>query len=400
MRVLIVDDDAFAQNLLLRQLTALGVADASVASDGPQALELIANQAVAFDTLLVDLNMPQMDGVEFLRHLKRARFQGGLVLVSGEDERILQSVGRLARAHGLRLLGTLAKPVGLPQLREVLEGPPVRGRVSADVATLTVDETELVAAIAEGQIVNDYQPQVNIATGEFAGVEALARWRHPRRGLVMPAHFIPAAEAHGLAGQLALAVLSRALHDARQWRRAGLDLRLSVNVSVDTLEGLAFPDEVARMAVRAGVAVEKLVLEVTESQITRDPLMLLDIASRLRLKGIGLSIDDFGTGYSSLVQLRNVPFDELKVDGSFVQGASGDTGLRAIVEANVGLARGLAIRSVAEGVEEYDDWELLRKVGCDLAQGYLIGRPMPADRLAAWTLEWRDRRRDLLRDRA
>jgi EAL domain-containing protein (putative c-di-GMP-specific phosphodiesterase class I)/ActR/RegA family two-component response regulator len=400
MRVLILEDDAFAQNLLLRQLTALEITDVVIARDGLQALELMANQAVAFDALLIDLNMPQMDGVEFLRHLVGTRFQGGLVLVSGEDERILQSVGSLAREHGLHLLGSLSKPVALPQLKEVLERLEAGNRRPKDVATVVVDETELATAMAEGQIVNDYQPQVYLATGELAGVEALARWRHPRHGLVMPAHFVPVAEARGLSGQLAFAVLSRALLDARHWMQAGLDLRLSVNVSVDTLEALAFPDEVARMAGEAGLAIDRLVLEVTESQLTSDPRVLLDIASRLRLKRIGLSIDDFGTGYSSLVQLRDVPFDELKLDGSFVQGASRDSELRAIVEANVGLARGFAIRSVAEGVEERGDWELLRRLGCDLAQGYLIGRPMSAERIAGWAVEWRGRSRDLLREGA
>jgi len=160
---------------------------------------------------------------------------------------------------------------------------------------------------------------------------------------------------------------------------------------MDNLGSLEFPDFVARAADKAGVSPTSLVLEVTESRLMKDPLAALDILTRLRLKHIGLSIDDFGTGHSSLAQLRDIPFDELKVDRGFVHGACRDASLRAIFEASLGMARQLGMKTVAEGVEDQEDWDCLRATGCDMAQGYFIAKPMPAADLAGWIAQWEAR---------
>jgi EAL domain-containing protein (putative c-di-GMP-specific phosphodiesterase class I)/CheY-like chemotaxis protein len=386
MRALIIDDDPFAVQLLARQLEQLGVRAPQVCSSGTAAVDALQVADPPFDLLLVDLNMPGMDGVVFLRHLAHRRFAGGLVLVSGEDERILQSVSRLGQAQRLRVLAALRKPVPLRQLEHALRRLVEAAHEPACGSTRPAyTAAEVTAAIDRGELVNHYQPQVDLASGRIDGVEALVRWNHPRDGLVMPAAFIGAASGEALTR----AVLGRALVDLRAWRDAGLDLRMSVNVSMDTLVELAFPDEVVRMAGDARVPVNHLVLEITESQAALEPLALLDISSRLRIKRIGLSIDDFGTGYSSLAQLRDVPFDELKLDRGFVHGVAGDAALRAIVESNLAMARRLGIRSVGEGVEDEADWNSLRALGCDLAQGYLIARPMAAERLLDWAASWR-----------
>jgi EAL domain-containing protein (putative c-di-GMP-specific phosphodiesterase class I) len=256
---------------------------------------------------------------------------------------------------------------------------------------------ELERALAAGELVNHYQPKVALATGELVGVEVLVRWQHPTAGLVFPDEFIATTEEHGLIDELTRAVLAAALRQGRLWHDAGLDLQLAVNVSMDNLAALDFPDVVARLAGEAGVALSRVVLEVTESRLMKDLRAPLDILTRLRLKRIGLSIDDFGTGHSSLAQLRDIPFDELKLDRSFVNGASGDPALRAIVEATLQMARQLGMKSVAEGVEEPADWELLRTLGCDVAQGYLIARPMPGSELPAWWQAWQPRRVELTR---
>jgi EAL domain-containing protein (putative c-di-GMP-specific phosphodiesterase class I) len=192
-------------------------------------------------------------------------------------------------------------------------------------------------------------------------------------------------------------VLAAALADARRWRDEGLALRMSVNVSIDNLKSLDFPDRVVRQARDAGIAPEDLVLEITESQAMRDPVALLDIAARLRLKRIGLSIDDFGTGHSSLQKLRDMPFDELKLDRGFVHGAAEDPALHAILQANLDMAQQLGLRTVAEGVEDRADWDCLRALGCDLAQGWFIARPMPANEVPNWVRDWRLRHRELPR---
>jgi EAL domain-containing protein (putative c-di-GMP-specific phosphodiesterase class I) len=167
---------------------------------------------------------------------------------------------------------------------------------------------------------------------------------------------------------------------------------MAVNVSMDNLSELEFPDWVERAAKDAGYPLTNLVLEVTESRLMKDALTPIEILTRLRLKRIGLSIDDFGTGHSSLAQLRDIPFTELKVDRGFVHDACRDASLRAIFEASLGMARQLGLRTVAEGVENQEDWDFLRAGACDLAQGNFIARPMPGGELAAWIGEWGTRR--------
>jgi EAL domain-containing protein (putative c-di-GMP-specific phosphodiesterase class I)/CheY-like chemotaxis protein len=397
MRLLAIDDDAFAIALLRKQLAQLGFDDVESCGDGAAAMALL-DAPMAFDVVLCDLNMPGMDGVEFLRHLAQRRFRGALVLVSGENERVVQSVAKLAQAHRLRLLGALRKPVPLERLREMLaKVGQIAGNSILRPVRRTYDAGELRQAIFDGRLLNHYQPQVEFASGEVTGVEALVRWQHPTDGLVYPDQFIADAEAFGLIDALTQAVFAAALADARRWRDEGLALALSVNVSIDSLRSLDFPDRVERAAQSAGHPRDSIVLEITESQAMRDPVALLDIAARLRLKGIGLSIDDFGTGYSSLAQLRDIPFDELKLDRSFVHGAAQDASLRAILEANLGMAKQLGLRTVAEGVEDRDDWECLRALGCDVAQGWFVARPMPGNDVPNWIRAWRLRRDELRR---
>lgn len=390
MRVLVIDDDPFARSLLARQLSELAIQEVELVDSGEAALSRLARGMPAFDALIVDLNMPGMDGVQFLRHLARQRFRGGLVLVSGEDADILRSVAKLATARRLRVAGTLHKPIALESLGQALGAVPTfaESTVMGDMRR-TYDEQDLRKAIATGQLVNFYQPQVRMIDGAVAGVEALVRWQHPDDGLVFPSDFIPLVEQSGLSDELAGAVLAGALRAARQWRGAGLELRVSVNVAMDNLFALDLPEKVVNAAAEAGVPAECVVLEITESQVTRDLDRLLDVATRLRLKRVGLAIDDFGTGYSSLAQLRDVPFDELKLDRSFVHGASSNPQLQAILRATLDMARQLGLRTVAEGVEDREDWDNLRDMACDFAQGYLIARPMPAEAILNWSSDWR-----------
>ena len=250
-------------------------------------------------------------------------------------------------------------------------------------------------AITGGELVNHYQPKVELATGALVGVEALVRWQHPQAGLVFPDQFIAMAEAHDLIDELTHAVLSAALRQEHLWQDAGLDIQVAVNISMDNLAALEFPDLVSQWAHEAGVDLSNVVLEVTESRLMKDVRAPLDILTRLRLKRVGLSIDDFGTGHSSLAQLRDIPFDELKLDRSFISGAAEDSALRAIVEATLAMARQLGMRSVAEGLETRADWDFLRALGCDVAQGYFIARPMPGSDVRGWRSGWEQRRSEL-----
>ncbi|WP_458735442.1 EAL domain-containing response regulator [Zobellella taiwanensis] len=391
MKILVIDDDTFICRLLGRQLNMLGFPDVEQYEHASHAVHRLESRPDEVELIFCDLQMPDMDGIEFIRQLAHLGYRGVLVLVSGEDERILQSAERLARAHRLRVAGTLFKPVASDQLHRLLQGLPGtsqdRSTTSASYSAMALAE-----AMANGQLINHYQPKVDLQSGALVGVETLVRWQHPQDGLVYPDQFIPLAEDHGLIDDLIQVVLQQTLQDARTWLQAGHPLQLAVNVSMDNLVRLDFPEFVAEAARAAGVAPSLLILEVTESHLMSNPQAALDILTRLRLKRIGLSIDDFGTGHSSLAQLRDIPFTELKIDRSFVHGAWRNSALRTILSASLDMARRLGMHTVAEGVEDKDDWDYLRNAGCDVAQGWFIAKAMPADRLLPWLAEWEQRR--------
>ncbi len=390
--VLVVDDDPFVCKWFVRQLNSLGYGEVSACVSARDAILVLEAASGAFDLVFCDLQMPDMDGVEFVRYLVQSNYKGGLVLISGEDQRILQTAEKLAQGRNLNVLGALKKPATPAQLQKILANSlaaTAQRRDNAEAHSYVAADLEL--AIAGGQLVNHYQPKVELASGKVIGVETLVRWQHPRHGLVPPERFIRLAESAGLIEALTHAVLNGALRQSRQWHNSGLDLRLAINISMLSLSDISFPDIIAGLAAEAGVAVSTVVLEITESTLMKDPIASLDILTRLRLKGFGLSIDDFGTGHSSLVQLRDVPFNELKIDGGFVHGAWNNSSTKAIFDASLGLARQLKITAVAEGVEDRADWNFLRKAGCDLAQGDFIGKPMPGGRLAEWISDWHER---------
>ena len=388
-RMLVIDDDPFTLKLMRRILARQGFFEVTACASGQAALETIDGWDDGADKLILcDLNMPEMDGVEFVRRLAERKFTGALILISGEDERVLQTATKLVRAHNLGILGYLRKPIASDQLRAMIEG----WNPAADLASRRVKQSyaasQVHEAIARGEFVNVYQPKVEIATGKVVGVETLVRWQHPVDGLVFPDRFVSVAEENGLIDDLTRVVLSAAFAQARRWKGRGLALRVAVNVSMDNLTSLDFPDFAAKAASEAGIEPRDAVLEVTEGRLMKDPLSPLDVLTRLRLKGFGLSIDDFGTGYSSLAQLRDLPFDELKVDRSFVHGAHSNDSVRAIFEASRSLARQLGLKMVAEGVEDRADWDFLCQTGCDMAQGYHVAKPMAAADIAGWIAGW------------
>ncbi|MHB1053874.1 MAG: EAL domain-containing response regulator [Thiobacillus sp.] len=394
IRILMLDDEPFMLKLIGHVLANLGFTQVTSFDSGCAALESFDSPNNPPDLILMDLNMPEMDGVEFVRHLVERRYTGSLILISGEDERMLQTAVKLMRAHKIWVLGHLRKPVKPEALSALLDKwtPPSSGSPRAANKVYGADAVR--AAINNNELVNYYQPKVAVTTGRVVGVETLVRWRHPEDGMVFPDQFIGVAETHGLIDDLTRVVLTSALAQAKVWQDEGFALRVAVNVSMDNLASLDFPDFVAGLAANAGVWPQEVVLEVTESRLMLDMRAPLEVLTRLRLKRFRLSIDDFGTGNSSLAQLRDIPFDELKIDQSFVHRAWIDETLRAMYDASLGLARQLGMAVVAEGVEDRDDWDLLRRTRCDFAQGYFIARPMPAADLPGWIQTWETRVRE------
>ena len=244
----------------------------------------------------------------------------------------------------------------------------------------------LVAELREGlereEVVVHYQPQAELPGGRVVAVEALARWRHPARGLLLPGEFLSAAQHTGVSRALTSYVLERAVRQAVAWRDAGTPVVTAVNLSMVDLLDLSLPDEVEALLERAGLEPALLELEITESAIMADPARVRQVVSRLDELGVRLAIDDFGTGYSSLTYLKGLPVDVLKVDRSFVAGMAGDESDRAIVRSTIDLGHNLGLAVVAEGVESRRLWDELVRLGCDAAQGWHVGHPAEPEALA------------------
>ena len=388
IKILVLDDEQFMLKLLERMLANLGYRSVSVCDNGRAALDMIDNPDDSPSLILLDINMPEMDGLEFVRRLVERHYNGSLILVSGEDERMQQAAEKLARSHKITVLGHLHKPAS-PEGLAVLIGkwePPKQSKPRTARKIYPADE--LRAAIANGELVNYYQPKVRTASGHVMGVESLVRWRHPQDGMVFPDQFIGVAEANVLIDDLTRVVLTGAFAQYMIWQQSGLMLQVAINLSMDNLASLGIVDEIAGLAAKAGVPPQMVEFEVTETRFMEDLRIPLEVLSRLRLKRFRLSIDDFGIGNSSLAQLRDLPFDELKIDQSFVHGACGNEKLQAMFDSSLGLAKQLGMEVVAEGVEDQADWDFVHNRNCDISQGYFIAKPMPAADLPAWIQSW------------
>ena len=240
-----------------------------------------------------------------------------------------------------------------------------------------------------------YQPKVRLDTGELTRLEALVRWDRPELGPVEPSRFVPLAEKHGLIGPLTDWGLRTTLRQWREWCEQGLNTNVAFNISAISLQELDFPDLVERVCNELEVPTDRLVLELTEGA-TQPLIKLMDTLTRFRIKGIGLAIDDFGTGYSSLMQLRQLPFTEVKIDRLFVKDLPGDHDSRVIVQAIIDLAHGLGLLATAEGVETPEQFRFLRSIGCDVAQGYLVAQPLEPEALMDWLSDFAERWPDLV----
>ena len=389
MLTLLVDDDNFVLHVLSHQLEHIGREGIITYTQADLALAYLADNPSTIDLIFCDLQMPGMDGIEFIRQLATVDYSGALVIMSGEDERILNTAEKLARAHHLNVIGHLIKPSSLGAV-EKLVAKVSDLQIESNTAPGAYSSDDLSNAITQGQLLNYYQPKVDLSNGKIVGVETLVRWAHPKDGLIFPDMFIELAEESQLIDTLTRVVMRMALEHGHEWRQNGVDLGVAVNVSMDNLKSMDFPDYVQQTLNETDYPASHLTLEVTESRLMSDPLATLEVLTRLRLKRIGLSIDDFGTGHSSLSQLRDAPFDELKIDRGFVHGASDNRAQRAIFEGSLNMARQLGIKAVAEGIEDVSDWNYVLSTGCNFAQGYFIAKPMPAGDIAEWLSLWQE----------
>jgi len=332
--------------------------------------------------VLLDLQIPGMDGVEALRYLARQSITGGVVLASGMDQRVLTSARQLGESLGLKMLGTLQKPVMLEDIEAMLTKH--RG------VTRQLTANELRRAIDEAELVVHYQPQLAHHDNGWmvSGAEALVRWQHPQLGLLYPKDFLALVEDHKMALGIADFVLTDAIRQVGHWRSRGLDLSVSVNLAPRLVKDLEFPDRLSRILQEFGVAAEQLTLDVLEDAANQDADLVMDIYTRLRVKGIGLALDDFGIGASSFTHLYKMPFSELKIDRELISAIPHTRTVTTAVRAIVQLGQALSLRVCAEGVESALAFDFLDEIGCDRMQGDFMGKAMPASDFESFIVAW------------
>ena len=383
--ILVVDDEEIQLEILYVQLLNMGWKQICFASSGVDALAQYDAHGKKISIIISDLSMPGMDGAVLMRNLAQRGCKAGIILLSGLDDHILISAAGLANAHGLRILGILPKPCMPDSLKKLLQAalpnsPPPGSAPQLELLSFA----RLGRALALEEFTPWYQPKVDIRSNQAVSLEALARW--PQRGgrLIEACDFIPAIEAACLCDELFFLMARQIVADLLSWRCRGIQLAVAINLSMDTAHNLGLPEWLLQLVVSAGLSPRDLIVEVTESRLMVDRPLAMETLTRLSLMGFGLSIDDFGTGYSSLTQLADLPFTEIKIDGSFVRRASQERKAQAIVRSSIQIGANLGMDVIAEGVETSEQLEFLRSCGCTLVQGYLIARPMPFSACTDW----------------
>ncbi len=381
--ILVIDDDHDSGQFVIDAAGAKGIKCVATATASDFLQHLSANTTLVF----LDLVMPEVDGIELLRMLGQARCSAGIVLMSGADERVMETAEEWAQTLGVSIIGHLQKPFRLAELEAIFEAS--RALQSSTVvdreSRTSIEVADIRAAIDRDEFLLHYQPKIGLATGGVVGIEALVRWQHPKLGLLFPADFIRRTGELGLINQLGWIVVNRGLSELRGFAAdADTSLTLSVNTSAFSLHDPDFSDILLSLLQKYGISPDNLIFEITESALIRKLSTTLDDLAKLRVKRVRLSIDNFGTGQSTMQQLRDIPATELKIDRSLVRNMHTNDDDGVLVLRMIAIGHDLGMQVVAEGVETAEQLAFLRSNGCDIVQGYFFSRPLPAADLSKW----------------
>lgn len=384
LRVLVADDDSMMTALLSMILSDYGIDLVGIADNGNAAFELLSSKAA--DVLICDLNMPGMDGVQLMGLISTLEQRPAIIVLSGEDSRILDSSRQFAEAKSLTVLGVLNKPIAHESLAALLARFRHDEQQSINkVPDVALDRKRIRAGLEGAALQLSYQPKVDLRTGRLAGVEGLLRWTDPESGVLCPSgEVILAAERHSMIDELTLAIFAQAVRDRRIAAARGLAVNFAINLSLENLKEASIADQMLTIATRESATPADFTLEITETHLIDDLARILEPLLRLRLQGFKIALDDFGTGASTMQMLSQLPSTELKIDRSFVAaGPIGPQG-RAFLQSAVELGRQMGQSIVAEGIETQEELELAIELGCHLGQGYLFSRPLPLEDLMTW----------------
>lgn len=378
-KLLVMDDDESICSLV-RRVAEGERFDVETCTEAHTFIERFRKTAPSI--VMLDLNMPGIDGIELLRQLAEIGTDAHIYLMSGLETRILNTAQELGDSLGLNVRESIHKPFNLPRLRGLLREEQPR--------EIRLTKPELIAALHNGEIVVYYQPRVEHREGSWhiRGVEALCRWQHPEHGLLMPERFIPLAERSDAIVMLTDHVLRETADQLHIWRQSDIELHGSVNVAAASLTDLEFPDRLVSLLAEFGLGADALGLEITETTAMAEPRLTMDILTRLRVKGFQIAMDDFGIGYSSMEYLFKLPFSELKIDKSFVLRVGRSEEAETIVTALIDLAHAFGMTACAEGIETAEALGFVERAGCDAGQGYYISRAVPASRIPDLVKSW------------
>ncbi|MEJ2792209.1 EAL domain-containing response regulator [Iodobacter sp. LRB] len=385
---LVVDDSPSHRFVAVEYLKEIGFAGVHEAADGNEALHILQTLEQV-DLILTDLSMPGMDGIELLGCLAKTPKQYFISVMSSVPRDVLDTVQGIADASSLELLAVIPKPLTLEAICALLQNSdPDLHIVGSPWPQLEFSVEDVACAMEANELRLYFQPKVTIVNKKLVGFEALARWLHPAHGVLPPIAFIHHIEQGELALRFFYALLSSACDMLKAMQTISAEIHCSVNLPVPLLDSAGLVDKMQAIVESKGIDSKYIVVEVTETTLMSNLATFLGALARMRLKGFGVAMDDYGTGYSSMKQLSRCPFTEIKIDKEFVHDAFNSTKKLAILTSAISMSQRLNLKTVAEGVETADDWDQLSALGCDIAQGYFISRPIPEENVLEWIANW------------
>ena len=390
LHFLVAEADTAQRRSLVELLGQLGASQVTDVPDGHIAMQsLDPALGPAVHIAVIDLALPGMDGLELIRNLGTAGSPVRLIVTGAQPAGLLFSVETLAQAYGMDLLGTISKPVTAAKLKPLLDNYAPLPKHDARAEGPRFSFQEIGIGLQKRQFEPFFQPKIELATGQVKGLEAFARWRHPEHGVLGPTSFIDALVESGRVDFLDWSMIEMSVQQCRVFHDKGIPISISLNIAPETLGHPNFVRQITGCLGRHKVMPDYVTFEMSESSVLNTDPHFIERLVRLRMMGFGLAIDDYGTGRSNLQLLARIPFSELKIDRSFVDGASKRRPLGTVLRSCLGLAHSLDRMSVAVGVETRQDWDFLQDLGCTYAQGYHIANPMEAAAFPGWLEDWR-----------
>ncbi|SFV16163.1 EAL domain, c-di-GMP-specific phosphodiesterase class I (or its enzymatically inactive variant) [Pseudoduganella namucuonensis] len=390
LQFLVAEGEPAQRQALVEMLKRLGAKQVADVPDGHAVLRhLGAGFAPTVNIAILDLALPGMDALELIRRLSELGSRAGIIVAGAQKPDVLFSIETMAHAYGVDLLGAIAKPVGEQRLQSLIANYVVPGTVAAKPAGPVFGFAEVGRGLQAREFDPYFQPKIELETGQVKGLEMFARWTHPELGVLGPAAFMSALEENNRIDFLDWSMIEKTVAACRALHDKGTPISFSINVDRATLAHPQFIAQITACLERHRILADYITFEMTESAVLSADPHFLERLLRLRMMGFGLAIDDYGTGRSNLQLLAAVPFTELKIDRSFVDGASRRRAISTVLKSCLTLAKSLDRRSVAVGVETKQDWDFLQGLGCTYAQGYYIAKPMPVDEFPGWLNDWR-----------